>query len=231
MPSPSSASRAARILFALPAAFFACTSDHHPSVWLGDAPADSGKSASTGETKSTTVEAGTTPPTCDGGTTSSGDCTLTCDADEVQCGATCSDLTDIANCGACGAACGSLQICYGGTCSAGCPSGTVVCAGKCVEPNGDPKHCGATLGCGEDGGSAGRVCTANQACYGSQCLADCPNNGTMCGSRCTDTTKDSSNCGACGNRCAQGKTCSSQICCPTGYVGCNGVCVVSGSCQ
>jgi len=232
MPS-SFASRAARILVALPAAFFACTSDPHPAGSSLDVPgSSSGTVASTGTTKSTTVDSGATPKDCDAGTTTGGDCVLDCADGETKCNASCSDLTaDTGNCGGCGQACGSLQVCYSGVCTAGCPSGTVVCAGKCVEPNADPKHCGATLGCGEDGGSAGRVCGTSQACYGSQCLADCPNNGTMCGTRCTDTTTDSANCGSCGHRCGSGKTCSGQICCATGYVGCNGQCVVAGSCQ
>jgi len=230
MPSSSSASRAARALVALSAGFFACASDHHPSTW-SDSP-NAGSGTSTGETSSTVVEAGAEPKHCDAGTTASGDCVLSCSPTEIQCGASCSDLTtDTGNCGRCGQACGSLQVCYSGQCSAGCPSGTVVCAGKCVEPNADPKHCGATLGCGEDGGSPGKVCGTNEACYGSQCLGDCPNNTTMCGTRCTDTTSDKNNCGACGKRCGTGKVCSSQLCCPTGYVGCSGVCVVSGTCQ
>ena len=104
--SPS-VSRAARLLVALSAGFIACTSDHHPSSF-DVATIDSGAGNSTGQTSSTLVDAGAR--SCDAGTTASGDCVLTCLATEVQCGASCSDLTaDTGNCGGCGAACGSLQ--------------------------------------------------------------------------------------------------------------------------
>lgn len=212
----------ARVLLyvAVGAASFACDAGARPLTTGGSAGAEPSGATTLG---SELVDAGEVD--ADGPT-------IPCRQPEVACGDGCHDvLTDVANCGACGHACAALQKCYGGTCSAICPSGTVVCAGACIEPNADRNHCGATPGCGEDGGSAGRVCGPYESCFGNQCLADgCSGDRTLCNGRCVDATSDPANCGACGNRCGSGKHCTGQICCPTGMTGCNGACI-HGTCS
>jgi len=66
------------------------------------------------------------------------------------------------------------------------------------------------------------------------CLADlvlqvsvtaCAVGEVNCNGACADLATDVSNCGACGNACAIGATCTSGVCdCPAGTVLCSGVC-------
>ena len=77
----------------------------------------------------------------------------------VSCGGTCRDTrTDLANCGACGTACG------GGSCVAGactCPGSMGrACGGVCRDLSNDAANCGA----------CGRVCTSGQECIGGSCV-------------------------------------------------------------
>jgi hypothetical protein len=54
----------------------------------------------------------------------------------------------------------------------------------------------------------------------------CPTGETSCSGTCTDTTKDSKNCGMCGNPCAAGQVCANSACgCPTGQTLCGTTCV------
>jgi len=67
--------------------------------------------------------------------------------------------------------------------------------------------------CGEDGESVAATPT---------CEA-----GTLCGTSCVDTEKDSRNCGGCGIACAAGEICSDGACttsCPGGQALCDGAC-------
>jgi hypothetical protein len=73
-----------------------------------------------------------------GATTTSGGC----GADEIACGTGCvKTASDPANCGKCGNACGSSEICSGASCTA-CPNQGAPCNGVCVDVQNDPKHCG-----------------------------------------------------------------------------------------
>jgi hypothetical protein len=98
-----------------------------------------------------------------------GKCSLSCAAGLVDCGGTCIDpQTSRAHCGASaacdadggtgGAACGTGQVCAAGTCALSCPSGLVNCGGTCVDPQTSRAHCGASEGCGVEGGTPGTVC-------------------------------------------------------------------------
>jgi hypothetical protein len=54
----------------------------------------------------------------------------------------------------------------------------------------------------------------------------CEGSERLCGTACTDTSKDAENCGTCGNVCDSARTCSGGKCvCATGYTECSGTCV------
>src|SRR5690606_10609509 len=73
-----------------------------------------------------------------------------------RCGEACIDpQSDKTHCGACGIACGALQICTEGTC--GCREGTVDCNGACVVVESANEHCGA----------CGNVCGEGEICADS----------------------------------------------------------------
>jgi hypothetical protein len=117
------------------------------------------------------------------------------------CGGACTDTkTDLANCGACGNACGAGQSCTGGVCAGAICTGTMCCSG-CTDTRTDLANCGA---CGNACG-VGQSCTAG-VCTGAICK------GTLCGGACTDTGSDLANCGACGNACGAGQSCTAGVC-------------------
>ena len=100
------------------------------------------------------------------------------------CGTYCETTTsDPANCGACGAACPSASACVSGAC---------VSAG-----NGSACTSGANC---QSGNCVGGVCSA------------CAAGQTLCGNTCTNETTDPNNCGACGDVCPTGQTCTAGAC-------------------
>jgi hypothetical protein len=127
---------------------------------------------------------------------------LLCPAGETECDGRCvSLLSDEANCGACGRACGALSACTAGTC--GCGPGTAACGRSCVILASSPDHCGAC---------DGAVCGADQVCSGGACAATCGAGLTPCGRSCVDLQNDPFDCGACGVTCAAGQTCRQGAC-------------------
>ncbi len=90
-----------------------------------------------------------TPPSCFGGAT--------------ECDSTCVDMmSDQANCGACGAACGPDTVCTAGACAPVaqlCDGGALMCGTACVDPMVDVANCGA----------CGTACTADQRCLSGTC--------------------------------------------------------------
>jgi hypothetical protein len=124
-------------------------------------------------------------------------------------------MTDAANCGACGAVCGTGEECGGGFCSPAAASQTADCAsqsltdcgGVCVDVANDPNNCG---GCG-------LLCPQGDSCSAGVCIAveapvaDCASQGlTDCGGVCVDITADAANCGGCGIVCPT--QCTGGIC-------------------
>jgi hypothetical protein len=165
-----------------------------------------------------------------------GACGKTCSVGQVcyggQCSGTCGDSksgetlcpgdagtpycatlgADNANCGTCGKACTSDQICVKGACQSTCTSSQTKCGGDggaayCADLMNDNANCGA---CGAPCGGAlssciGGVCTS--ACgYGQiQCSGDA-------GAYCIDALSDNANCGTCGTVCPANQLCSGGKC-------------------
>lgn len=138
---------------------------------------------------------------------------LVCPAGEVDCSGRCvSLLSDEANCGACGSACGPLEACSAGSC--GCAAGIGVCGGACTDLARDAQHCGA---CGTACGAAAYCTTQDDA---TACTDACPQGFTACGRACVELATDRLNCGACGNACGAGETCREGTCRAAIFVAC-----------
>ena len=143
------------------------------------------------------------------------------------------------NCGGCGRACKTGEVCWKGAC--GCPTGFTqcgtecknldvdnlscgVCDKKCVAPPGsDPEwKCGPDVqpdntGWACEGGGCKLACT--------EFFGDCDKN--LCSNGCeTDTRRDNKNCGACGRECSANQECvDGQCLCPAGTTRCGNRCV------
>lgn len=130
---------------------------------------------------------------------------LVCPQDQTNCGGRCvSLLTDSANCGACGNACGLLEACGAGSC--GCAPGVETCGDACTDVTRDPANCGA---CGAACGDATPLCLAGPA---ATCVDACPDGLEACAGACVAVATDRLHCGACGNACAPGETCRDGAC-------------------
>jgi hypothetical protein len=104
-------------------------------------------------------------------------------------------LTSVANCSACGAACGGGQLC---------------CTGACASVLTDSSNCG----------TCGQVCAGGTTCTSGGCVCP-PATPTLCAGTCRNTATDANNCGSCGVVCASGATCVSGVCvCSAGLVNC-----------
>ncbi|HSD18940.1 MAG TPA: MXAN_6577-like cysteine-rich protein [Anaeromyxobacter sp.] len=138
---------------------------------------------------------------------------LVCPVGEVDCGGRCvSLLSDAANCGACGTACGALEACSAGTCD--CAPGVAVCDGACTDLARDPQHCGACeTACG-----AADYCTTQGDV--TACTDACPSGFTACARTCVELGTDRLHCGACGNACGAGESCRDGGCRADVFVAC-----------
>jgi hypothetical protein len=116
--------------------------------------------------------------------------------------------SDAGNCGACGRACGALEVCSAGACA--CAPGIGVCGTTCTDLARDPDHCQ----------SCDVACAPADLCDASGCLAACPAGKTPCARACVDLDADVHHCGACGNACTPGESCRSGQCRADLYVAC-----------
>jgi hypothetical protein len=182
---------------------------------------------------------------CPGGEVcSAGTCGVSCGAGLTQCApagtsgdagadggvSLCIDmLTDRQNCGGCGLACASGQVCSEGTCAATCQPGLVNCSQSCVDPKTSGQHCGATAGCGAGAGSSGTVCPSGQVCTGGTCQTTCLANEVQCDGSCIDPLTNPEFCGAKGSctTTTGDNTDSAGSICPTGEVCSAGACAIS----
>ena len=96
-----------------------------------------------------------------------------CTGAQVLCGNQCtSTQSDPANCGRCGAACGTSMLCVAGTCQLTCPTGASACGGTCVNTQTDNANCGA----------CGRACAAGEVCSLGACGTTCAASLATCSS-------------------------------------------------
>jgi hypothetical protein len=142
-------------------------------------------------------------------------CTLTCGA-FTKCTPSnaspyCANTaTDNSNCGTCGNACGTGEVCTGGVCSLSCGALT-----KC-SPSGGADYCANTGTDSANCGTCGNACTTGQVCSSGVCTLSCgaltkcsPSSGAP---YCANTATDNTDCGSCGNSCSPGQVCSSGFC-------------------
>ena len=145
--------------------------------------------------------------------------------------------SDNLNCGTCGTVCTNGELCSSGKCVVSCPTGQINCGvGGCVDANNSTQYCGATLGCGIEGGSAGNVCAQGQACVNGMCQVACMTGQIGCPNvGCVDPKSSNQFCGAslgcgvgdagsAGTDCTNGTVCSNGSCqatCGSGLVLCS----------
>ena len=107
----------------------------------------------------------------------------------AKCGDTCVDTnSDFQNCGECGTACRSDQVCSHGACATVCGGGAVRCGNNCIDTQADVNNCG---GCD-------KPCASGQVCSKGTCALTCQSGLTNCNGDCVDVTQNDDNCGACG---------------------------------
>ena len=186
-------------------------------------------------------------------TCSNGVCQYICNSGYTNCGGVtaasinCIKTTDLQtdgqNCGSCGNVCGAGKACVNGQCVQNSCSGAnpdlCVVAGKNVCKNthsSDSSHCGA---CNYACANNPATHATSNTCSNGVCQYTCDNGYTNCGGvtassiRCiktTDLQTDGSNCGSCGNVCAQGKACVNGGCVQGSCSGATpDLCVVNGN--
>lgn len=120
---------------------------------------------------------------------------------------------DAQNCGACGKACTSAQICRESACL--CDPGQTLCSSSCVDLQSDARNCGAcgNICPGADSDSGNPVCVMGRCSYlCSIGYADC--DGRVDNGCEVDTTVDPQHCGSCNTQCdvAGGQPCAAGKC-------------------
>ena len=148
--------------------------------------------------------------------------------------------SDNANCGKCGYKCGNGTTCSNGVCIVADKS-KVLCNGEFINPENDPRYCGARGDCKDDNPVSwnyrGRICQgATPVCSNGRCVSACVGGQIVCDGRCVDPQTDMNYCGATGNckdenageRCTDGRICSGAVCatsCQAGLFLCDNKCV------
>ncbi|MBP6832410.1 MAG: hypothetical protein KA978_16610 [Deltaproteobacteria bacterium] len=166
------------------------------------------------------------------GSCTAGACALaTCAAGFANCNASATDGCEVnlgssvANCGGCGNACvvaNGTAACYAGACApAACNTGYALAGGACVDVN----ECATG-----NGGCAGNMtCTNTPGSFACACAAGFGNCDGSAANGCeTNLATSASACGACGNACSNGGTCTNGVCqsgCAAGQTLCAGACV------
>jgi hypothetical protein len=137
-------------------------------------------------------------------------CGPSCPQGQTLCEGVCADLSgDRAHCGACGAACGSGEVCDGtGACAVSCTASLTECGGSCVDTEADEANCG---GCGV-------TCGEGESCVDGDCEATCGAGLLACDGACVDPMTNTAYCGASGD-CSganAGSSCTADQACAGG---------------
>jgi len=180
----------------------------------------------TGCGSSNDPEIGTLVPTGSGGAAATSAVSSSSGGSLCPGGTLCGDVCtnpqfDPANCGACGMACPSGEVCAAGACAATCESGgTKQCGNVCVDTLSDTKNCG---GCG-------KTCKASEVCAEGACQPECSGGTTKCEGGCFNLKNDPAHCGSCNVSCdaMAGQVCSQGLCafsCLGATTNCGGLCV------
>jgi len=138
-----------------------------------------------------------------------------CSPKEALCDDGCVDLqNDEGNCGACGVACASNEVCQEGTCGLMtvapgllgilCAEDWIVCDNMCYNPLIDESRCG----------NCETACPAGYSCMVGQCSSPegCPVGKTFCDRDCYDLQTSETHCGDCETRCGTGEYCMNGAC-------------------
>ncbi len=140
-----------------------------------------------------------------------------CPSGLTTCSEVCVDTkSDASNCGGCGTACDSAEVCFDGTCRDSCPANTEQCGATCADTETSSAHCGAC-----DSPCAGE-------CSSGTCMGSCAAGRTNCSGACVDVQSNALNCGSCDNSCSAGQACTAGACstsCPPGQSTCNDLCI------
>jgi hypothetical protein len=154
-------------------------------------------------------------------------CGATCSSGYCQANYGCTELPPASNCNE---SCPSGTICANTSCvDSSCTLGPYCLAsdgavgsccasGACAHLDSDDANCGACgLACPSGSTCTSGVCGGTQACtaghVGSFCNLDAGISYLCClGSGCTDTSTDTSNCGACGVACSATQSCDAGVC-------------------
>ena len=126
------------------------------------------------------------------------------------------------------------QYCVAGKCVQAATKGMVNCGDEYINPENDPRYCGASGDCRDE--RAGKKCESGKVCSGGTCGASCLSGQILCNGQCIDPESDNRYCGAtadcmgpnAGERCKDGEVCSGGKCgvtCVSDQILCNGQCI------
>lgn len=163
---------------------------------------------------------------------SAGTCELVCTDGTVECDGRCVDPdVDREFCGAegncsggnIGETCSPTEVCDRGVCDDTCPDDSVPCDGGCIDPQTNPRFCGASDTC--EGANAGVMCAGSEICQEGVCVTECGPNQLLCDGSCIDPMTSTQYCGAvetcvdaqAGETCGLGESCLGGTCFPTDY--------------
>lgn len=88
------------------------------------------------------------------------------------------------------------------TTDAGCPDGTSLCNGECVDLQTNAQHCGE---CGNECGEGGQFCGEGKC----KCIKS---EATNCDGSCVNLSTNSEHCGKCNKACGGGEKCEEKSC-------------------